>query len=183
MKDRHSIRLKSYDYTAPGWYFVTVCTHQRKLLFGEIEDGKMTLNSMEQVVYKEWINTPKIRENIELDQFVIMPNHLHGIIVLDYTGRGTKRRAPTEEKRYFRKPIAGSLSTIIGAFKSAITKQIHRIKPDISIWQRNFYEHIIRNDKELSKIRKYIMENPLRWELDRSHPQNMNNKFQEKTYV
>jgi REP element-mobilizing transposase RayT len=164
--------------------------HFRKLLFGEVQEGKMIMNFFGEIVYGEWMNTSKLRSNAELDQFVIMPNHLHGIIILDHLdSKGMARHVLTKDKRHFGKPIAGSLSTIIGAFKSSATKQIHKIKPNIPIWHRNFYEHIIGNDHELYEIRKYIVENPLKWvndlveELDRNNPQNLNIKFQEKIYV
>jgi putative transposase len=144
----------------------------------------MKLDLLGQIVYKEWINTSKIRSKVELDQFVIMPNHLHGIIILDdILSKGMARHALTEDKHQFGKPIAGSLSIIIGAFQSAATKQIHKIKPNMSVWHRNFYEHIIRNDEELYNIRKYIIDNPLKWELDTNHPPNLNNKSLETIYV
>ncbi len=124
--DRHhrrSIRLKGHDYGQPGAYFVTVCTRDRECLFEEIVDGEVLLNPVSVAVRDEWLRTAKLRENLELDAFVIMPNHFHGIVVIT-EGRGTARRAPTEQ---FGKPVAHSISTIMRAFKSASTKRINEI--------------------------------------------------------
>lgn len=177
---RRSIRLKDYDYTQNGAYFVSVCTHRRACLFGEIHDGDMVLNSYGMIVQEQWEQTGIVRDNVELDAFVIMPNHVHGIILIvdnndthenrdgDLMRRGLMHQTPTMTKREFSKPIAHSLSTIIGAFKAAVTRHINRLpdSPDHPIWQRNFYEHIIRNEADLNRIREYIIYNPARWETD-----------------
>jgi REP element-mobilizing transposase RayT len=124
----------------------------------------MKLNELGNIVEEEWLKTEKLRKDVELDYYVIMPNHFHGIIINN--SRGTMHRAPTNPK--FGNPISGSLSTIIGAFKAAVTRKINRLikQPVSKIWQRNFYEHIIRNENDLNNIRKYIEFNPLKWELD-----------------
>ncbi len=166
---RRSIRLPEYDYAQPGAYFITVCTHQRACLFGEIVDGEIRLSEMGHMVRDKWKKTQQIRSEIELDQFVIMPNHFHAIIWI-HDGRGTARRAPTGEPTYeqFGKPVAGSIPTIVRAFKSAVTRQInfHRNTPGMPVWQRNYYEHIIRNEAELNAVRDYIANNPQQWALD-----------------
>ncbi|MBE7511262.1 MAG: transposase [Anaerolineales bacterium] len=176
---RRSIRLKHYDYAQNGAYFVTICTHERRCFFGTIRDGEMMVNAWGQIVIEEWEQTAILRPNVALDAFVVMPNHVHGIIVMVDDGRGMMHHAPTDHaptqppdhappKREFSKPIAQSLSTIIGTFKAAVTRRINRL-PNASghsIWQRNYYEHIIRNDDDLIRIREYIETNPSRWQQD-----------------
>ena len=178
--DRHhrrSIRLPGYDYTQPGAYFVTICTHQQEPLFGNVVNGAMVLNEYGQIVEEEWRNTTQLRPYVTLDAHVVMPNHFHGIIWIacDNTGRGTARRgttrrAPTAEQ--FGKPVAGSLPTIVRAFKSAVTKRINELRgtPGAPVWQRNYYEHIVRTERTLDAIRQYVTGNPARWALDRYNP-------------
>jgi REP element-mobilizing transposase RayT len=176
---RHSIRLTGYDYTQPGVYFVTICTHQRECLLGKIVDGLMSINCWGEIVQEEWLRTAILRPGIELGVFVVMPNHFHGIISItsDCRGtelirRGTARRAPTREQ--FGRPIAGSVPTLIRAFKSATTKRINerRGTPGTPVWQRNYYEHIIRKEEALNRAREYIALNPSRWQMDCENPQN-----------
>ncbi len=166
---RRSIRLPEYDYAQPGAYFITICTHQRACLFGKIVDGEMLLNEMGRLVQYEWNKTQQIRPEIELDQFVIMPNHFHAIIWV-HDGRGTARRAPTGEStpEQFGKPVVGSIPTIVRAFKSAVTRQInfYRNTPGMPVWQRNYYERVIRNEVEMNAVREYIVNNPQQWALD-----------------
>jgi putative transposase len=167
--DRRSLRLNGYDYAQAGAYFVTICTQDRACLFGDIVDGEVRLNGYGSAVHEEWLRSAELRQNVELDAFTIMPNHMHGIVVIT-DGRGTARRAPTEQ---FGKPVANSLPTIMRAFKSASTRRINQIQnaPGTHVWQRNYYEHVIRNDRELNRIREYIATNPLKWALDRDNPQ------------
>jgi len=172
---RRSIRLKGYDYTRPGAYFVTISTYQRECLFGKLVDGEMRLNAYGEIVRDEWFKTAQIRPNVLLtaDEFVVMPNHIHGIIwiVDDLETRpvgATRRVAPTATQRP-RGPEPGSIAAIVGSFKSAVAKRINRMRQTrgAAVWQRNYYEHIIRNERALRAIRRYILENPLRWHLDR----------------
>jgi REP element-mobilizing transposase RayT len=176
---RRSIRLKGYDYTSPGAYFVTVCVEDGECMFGDVINGEMELNVYGQIVREEWLRTVELRTNVELDALVVMPNHVHGIIMIvdDGVGRGTARRAPTTEQ--FGRPVSGSLPTIVRAFKSGATKRIneHRATPGATVWQRNYYEHIIRNDADLDRLREYIATNPARWELDQLHPDAPPNRF------
>lgn len=160
---RRSMRLKNYDYTQSGAYFVTVCTHKHWHLFGDIIDSEMHLNQWGEIVAQEWTRTGILRRRVlELDAFVIMPNHFHGIIVL------TNPSPTPAPQRQLGRPISNSLSTIVGAFKAAVTRQINRLqaKPDHPIWQINFYDHIIRSETELNNIRAYIENNPARWDSD-----------------
>jgi len=167
--NRHSLRLQEYDYTREGAYFVTVCLKDRACLFGDISDGKMVLNDAGLTAEKCWKDIPAHFPHIELDEFVVMPNHVHGIIAL-HDGRGTACRAPTVER--FGKSVTGSLPTIIRSFKSAVTKCYNASNNVLGyrIWQRNYYEHVIRDDASLNLIRQYIMDNPSRWAEDEENP-------------
>lgn len=175
---RRSIRLQGYDYTQTGAYFVTICTHNRECLFGKIIDGNINLNDWGNVVVHEWLKTAEIRDKIEMDAWVVMPNHFHGILVIDGCCRGTARRAPTDNRaptttvERYGQPVSGSVPTVIRSFKSAVTKRINEIRqtPGTKLWQRNYWEHIIRNDEEMEHIRNYIINNPIKWELDCFYP-------------
>jgi len=168
---RRSIRLPGYDYAQAGAYFVTLCTHQCEWLFGEVVNGEMQLNAFGCVVEEEWLQTPIIRPYVQLDTFVIMPNHFHGIIVMTDDGRGTAPPCPYYTGQ-FGKPVAGSLPTIMRSYKSAVTKRINALRntPSAPVWQRNYHEHVIRNETALSTIRTYIANNPLHWAADRYNP-------------
>ncbi|MEP9410249.1 MAG: transposase [Candidatus Brocadia sp.] len=173
---RHSIRLRDYDYSQSGAYFVTICSWNRKCLFGEIVNGNMLLNEFGQIVKNEWQHTGIIRLNVELDVFVIMPNHMHGILIIvddNNNRRGVLQYAPTI-KSSFKSP-SKTIGAIIRGFKSSTTKQINQFRntPGIPVWQRNYYEHIIRNDKELTRTREYIINNPLQWQSDENNPMNL----------
>jgi putative transposase len=165
---RRSIRLQSYDYGQDGAYFVTICTHERACLFGTVADGEMVLNTCGCLVEEDWNNLPVWRENVELDAFVVMPNHLHGIVVIqnDRTnGVGTINRAPTGK---FGTMAAGSLSSIVAAYKAGVTRRVNQLRgtPSAPVWQRNYYEHIVRDEADLGRIRSYIEANPSRWRED-----------------
>jgi REP element-mobilizing transposase RayT len=168
---RRSIRLKGYDYSQAGAYFVTVCTQDRACLFGDVVDGAMRLNEVGQIVGACWRMIPGHFPNTELDGFVVMPNHVHGIIVI--TQRNLVRATHASP---LQQPPRGlqcqSISAIIGSFKSAATKRIHALPrfANLPIWQRNYYEHIIRNEESLNHIRQYILDNPAWWAFDRDNP-------------
>ena len=184
---RRSIRLKEYDYSQAGAYFITICTHQREHIFGEIVDGVMEINEFGQIAQEEWLKTALIRGEIDLGEFVIMPNHFHGIIwIVDGRGtarcRGTARRAPTgglgetsadfaPTHEQFGKPVVGSIPTIVRAFKSAVSRRINLAlcTPGNPVWQRNYWEHIIRDDQDLYNAQAYILNNPTQWENDELH--------------
>lgn len=167
---RRSIRLKGHDYSWEGTYFVTICTHNRECLFGDLLDGRTQLNEYGVIAKNEWLKTPQMRNNVIIDEFIVMPNHLHGIIIITGDGGGTVHRAPTVEQ--FGKPVSGSLPTIIRSFKSTVTNQINLLRntPGTPVWQRNYYEHIIRNEDELHHIQEYIINNPFQWQFDRENP-------------
>ena len=160
-----------------GAYFLTICTQGKKCLFGSVVNGEMQLNKYGQVVTECWKWLSKQYPQVILDEWIIMPNHLHGIIVISNDGRGGSRTAPTDTTK--RKP----LGSLIGAFKTVSTKQINKIrgihgKP---LWQRNYFERVVRDEKELSNIREYIFVNPLRWELDNENPDKKTSENKEKT--
>ena len=168
---RRSIRLSNYAYDQAGAYYVTLVTKNRKIIFGEIENGEVILNEYGWIAREEWLKTSEIRTWVSMDAFVIMPNHLHGIIFINEHDKLQKEPVAQPIKREFGKPIAGSLSSIIGQYKSVTTKRINaRRGTKIPVWQRNYYERIVRDQEELDKIRIYIMENPMKWESDRENP-------------
>ena len=164
---RHSIRLAGYDYTQPGAYFITIVTWQRAHLFGEVENGEMKLNPCGQIAYREWFKLikPKALLALKPEEFVVMPNHIHGII-WKLAGPANPAQAPS-----FGKPIARSLGALVGQYKSSVTSSIcnTRYYDDQPIWQRNYFEHIIRDEQELTNIRQYIAENSIRWIEDCYH--------------
>lgn len=167
-KHRRSIRLPEYNYTQSGVYFITICTHKRQCWFGNISEGKVKLNHIGYIVAKLWQGCQKRFNYINIDQFIVMPNHFHGILIIN------NNEHQLSSQRQFSKPISGSLATIIGSFKSAVTRRINTMRktPTPPIWQRNYYERIIRNEQELNNVRQYIINNPLKWELDEENPLN-----------
>ena len=186
---RRSIRLKEYDYAQPGAYFVTICTKQHVCILGNIIDENAELNNFGNIVLICWNRIPKHFQNVALDGCIIMPNHIHAVInIIDSVGAGSPRPETTipintgkkiEHPR--NKNILGketsplrSLGEIIAYFKYQSTKRINKFRqtPGIHVWQRNYYEHIIKNEKELYETRKYIHENPLKWDLDKYNPKN-----------
>jgi REP element-mobilizing transposase RayT len=168
-----SSRLPDWDYTSPGYYFVTICTHKLCPFFGEVVGGYMKLSPIGEIVADEWQRTATIRKIVSLDEWVMMPNHIHGIILLlEHTVETTRRVVSTNTKL---KP--NSLGSIIGQIKSICTKHIRAAGyPDFA-WQARFYDHIIRDDLSLQTIREYIQNNPGEWELDHENPQNIDGRL------
>jgi putative transposase len=185
LRRRGSLRLKGYDYSMAGAYFVTICTQDRACLFGDVAAGAMRLNEAGQMVATLWDGLAARFPSVEIDRFVVMPNHLHGILVLDAdagaatTERATTRVAPTNVDPVGA-PLVGAparLGDVVGAFKSlATTGYIGGVKakgwPEFRgrLWQRNYYEHIIRDEGALNRIRRYVDDNPARWEFDDENP-------------
>ncbi|MCI0595059.1 MAG: hypothetical protein L0Z48_00785 [candidate division Zixibacteria bacterium] len=179
---RRSIRLKEYDYAQAGAYFVTVCTQGREDFFGEIKNGEMVLNGAGKMVQTAWDALPERFPEIELDEFMVMPNHVHGIIVMGgaplvSTVGGAPGEDRTDAKNRAGTRPAPTLGEIVGVFKSITTleyvraiKRCHWPPFPGRLWQRNYFEHIIRNEKTLAKIREYIVNNPQRWRFDRENP-------------
>jgi len=167
---RRTIRLQGYDYSQVGAYYVTIVTYHRDCLFGEIVNDEMILNDFGKIADECWRAIPDHFLFVELGAYVIMPNHVHGIIVITHDRRGTIYRAPAMEK--FGKPTQGSLPTIIRTYKAAVTRRIGRELNATSIWQRNYYEHIIRDEKDLQNKTDYIEANPMLWDKDDNNPRN-----------
>lgn len=176
---RRSIRLQGYDYAQPGAYFVTVCTHHREMLFGEVVNDIVRLNTFGQIVREEWFRSAEIRREIELypDEFVVMPNHIHGIVWIvewDGTNVGASGRSPLHDRPFQRPrgPAPRSLASFVAGFKSAVTRCINHVRGSLgtSVWQRNYWEHVIRTERVLNAIRQYIHANPSRWSFDRYNP-------------
>ncbi len=245
---RRSIRLPGYDYGQTGLYFITICAWQRQCIFGAIEDGEMHLNPVGEIARDEWLRTAKMRRNIDIAEFVIMPNHVHGIIAIgndpdvidsvnandfnnpdgrgtmhrapttesndhgvprnrteksgtptsnrnptiidgsvntnDFNnpdGRGTMHRAPTTESNdhgaphnrteKFGAPTSNTIPTIIRGYKAAVTTQVNILQqsPQCPVWQRNYYENVIRNEADYLRIANYILNNPRNWSEDSLH--------------
>ena len=168
---RQSIRLQGYDYASAGAYFVTICTWQRERLFGEITDGVMELNECGEIVDKCWHALPEHYSYVELDAFSIMPNHMHGIInIIGNVGVGFVRAGlkPAPTRRH-------GLPEIVRALKTFSARSINTLRQTEGrpVWQRNYYEHVIRNEKELYAVRRYIQNNPLNWDKDEDNPVNI----------
>jgi putative transposase len=207
--NRQSIRLRNFDYTSSGAYFVTICSDQREDLFGSIGKNVMYLSGLGEVILETWNAIPAHFSSCEIDEFVVMPNHIHGILWLNVSAQsspfpvGAQHAAPlhvdaqfitaqrdttpthvdaqfdanhrtsktpiTPQYQYIPEPrlvTANSLGAIIRSFKAAVTKQARANNPETKVWQRNYHEHIIRNDSDLERIRTYIHTNPHNWQHD-----------------
>ena len=149
---RKNIRLKKYDYSLPGMYFVTICTARRQCIFGDITEGRMVLNEWGQIVLEELDHLPSHYSSVSIDVNVVMPNHVHVVIWIH------------DDNAMQTRPILGN---IICGFKAGVTRRCHE-----HVWQRGYYEHIIRNEKELQEIRAYIANNPKKWDMDMHNSSN-----------
>jgi REP element-mobilizing transposase RayT len=143
---RRSIRLQGFDYTQPGAYFVTICTHRRQPIFGWVREGAVGLNAVGAIVAEEWLRSAEIRAEVDLDEYIVMPNHLHGIVVIE-------------------KPVGREQSYVGATGRSPL----RRCGLELKVWQRNYYERVIRNDRELNAVRRNIQDNPRRWGQDPHH--------------
>lgn len=175
-KCRRSIRLRQYDYSQPGAYFVTICAHQAfsvKYSFSSVVDDRVVLTEAGSILESEWLRTAEMRRTVMVDTYVLMPNHLHGIIILseDPASNVVVTREVSYRTRQYG-PTPGSVGAIVAGFKAATTSRIrkHLGSDDLQVWQRNYFEHIIRNERALALVREYIAANPLRWTLDRYNP-------------
>ncbi len=162
MGNRRSMRLHQYDYTQSGVYFVTICAYRFRRLFGRIVNGSVQLNSLGRLVEDEWQRTAAVRHYVEIDLYVVMPNHLHGLLFITHNqSEQTLARSASMQ--------SNSLGSIIAQFKSIVTKRSRILASprQMPIWKRNYYDHIVRNERSLERIRNYILENPARWSDDR----------------
>lgn len=178
-KLRKSLRLKEYDYSREGAYFITICIYNRERILGNVTDGKPILNQFGNIVLECWNSLTRRYANIELDKFVVMPNHVHGIIkIIDNVG--AIHELPLQSNKIVERRRM-LIPKVIGYFKMNAAKQINimRNTSGIPFWQYNYYEHIIRNVDKLNKIREYIQNNPLKWHLDRENPERTGNDLLE----
>ncbi|MGI2902330.1 transposase [Tolypothrix sp. VBCCA 56010] len=166
---RRSIRLRGYDYSLIGAYFVTICTQYRECCLGNLVDGDMKFTLRGAIAYRFWFQIPDRFPNVELDEFIVMPNHIHGIIVITDKSTGAGGAEEGGETPPLRKPTLGQ---IVAYYKYQTTKIINQIDdtPGHRVWQRNFYDRIIRREQALHTIRQYIITNPNRWVKDPHNP-------------
>jgi REP element-mobilizing transposase RayT len=170
------------NHYQPGSYFVTICTRDRECLFGHMVNGEMRLNDAGEIARRCWEEIPDHFPSVELDAFVIMPNHVHGITVIHRRGEASAipPHVSEEQPRSDASPLQqrpngtqpGSLSAIVQNFKSISTRRMNAARGmlRVPVWQRNYYEHVIRNEDELKAIREYILGNPARWNEDENNP-------------
>ena len=179
---QNKYRIKSnrrpfWDYSRFGWYFITVCTQHKEHYFGEIVDGEIQLNEMGKIVNDELLKTTQIRKNVQLDEFIVMPNHVHVIIIITHKYNAdpnveTRCSVSLPKGGEFSKPISGSLSMTINYFKGSVKRIANQNNISFQ-WQSNYYDHIIRNDDDLKRIQQYIDENPQNWDRDRNNPEGL----------
>lgn len=178
LPNRRSVRFPDYDYTQPGAYFITIVTLNRACIFGEVSEGMVLLTPLGNIVAYEWQRLNIRFAHIQLGEWVVMPNHLHGIINLIDRHPGisfakeTNKENDRSSHESFGVPIKGSIPTIIRSFKSSVTRRYQEISRNHlgKIWHRNYYEHIIRNENDLKRIHEYIEDNPRKWEEDEEFP-------------
>ncbi len=166
---RRSIRLPFYDYGQNGAYFVTVCAAKRRCVFGAVDSDQVRLSTLGRIVAEEWLRTPDIRTGVAIDVIVVMPNHTHAVVVLMNENSQPEEDSPGS----FASPRR-TLGSIVRGFKASVTTRWNTYcgSPGSRIWQRGYYEHVIRNDESLAEIREYIQGNPVRWMEDEENPRN-----------
>jgi putative transposase len=164
---RRSIRLPAFDYSQTGQYFVTICAFEMRCIFGKVEERKVRLSAVGEIAREFWLRIPQHFREVTVEPFVIMPNHLHGILTIR---RRARHAVPLQEEHHpegFRKPVEGSVPTIIRSYKSAVTRRIREAPGSrtMDVWQSNYFERVLRDGKEFGDASRYILENPLRWQL------------------
>ncbi len=170
---RRSIRLRGADYSDSGAYFITMCAAKQKSIFGKIENGRTVLNPLSEIIRACWIGIPQHFAHASIKEFIVMPNHLQGIVTLSVGARYIvpfDREARTPER--FQKPVKGSIPTIVRTFKAAVARQARKELgiDGRSIWQRNYFERVLREGQDYADVSRYIVENPMRWEWDEENP-------------
>ena len=170
-----SARHPDWDYSQDGYYFVTICTKNREEFFGKIINEEIQLSEIGKIVWKFWREIPKHFPFVKLDESIVMPNHVHGILIIENpveTRHGVSLQQP-QNKNQFSRPITGSVSVIVNHFKGSVTRWCRKNNRNYFQWQSRFYDHIIRNNLSLNRIREYIRINPERWEEDCNNPKNI----------
>ncbi len=177
-------RLQKYDYSQNGMYYVTICTHDKKCYFGKIEDDKMVLNEFGKIVEKFWLEIPKHYQNVIIDEFIIMPNHIHGIIIIkcdhDIVVKNTvvTEQCSVTTMKNGKTVNYGLLSKIIMSYKNIITKVVRNKSNSHNFqWQRSYYDHVIRNEQSLEKVREYILFNSSNWKKDKFKIESIDKKL------
>ncbi len=148
---RKSPRLRGYDYAEPGFYFLTICAHARRCIFGKIENARLVPSRLGLAVQQCWNSIPAHSPGVETDGFILMPNHLHGIIRIV-------------------QPNSYSVSGVVGLFKAAVTRSSRTFNENTTIWQRSFHDRVIRTENSLFALRQYILDNPEQWHADELNP-------------
>jgi putative transposase len=169
---RKSLRLPTRDYSQAGSYFVTICTHQKKCVLGSVESARVQLSRVGEIVRATWNGLPERFPRVVLDELVIMPNHLHAILTLVVEGLAHARSVNMSKMPAARRVVHFSLPDIIGAFKSISTIHVNRLlnSRGSPLWQKSYFEHVIRSGEDLKNAQRYILENPLKWSLDEENP-------------
>jgi REP element-mobilizing transposase RayT len=164
LPNRRSVRLPNYDYATPGGYFITICTQNRNVLF---DDARLRA-----IVETAWEDIPNHHPDVEIDDFVVMPNHVHGVLFLAAAEPKQARAQQVAPLRQTAIRVApGALGAIVRAFKARVTRDVRAaLGSDVTVWQRNYHEHVIRHESALRRIRQYIVDNPERWEADAENP-------------
>ncbi|HXN99491.1 MAG TPA: transposase [Candidatus Acidoferrales bacterium] len=177
MPNRRTVRIKTFDYAQPAAYFITICADGHRKIFGDIIAGKMSLNAIGTIVNESWLELTRHFPNIRLAAHVVMPNHVHGIVsIQDWPERNVRTTSADASVgsavSSTRGSVPGSIPTIARSFKSAVSKKARRLlhKPSLRVWQRGYYEHIIRDQDDFEKTCEYIRLNPARWNLDDENP-------------
>jgi len=161
VRERKRNRLKNYDYSQEGYYFVTICTKDREEFFGNVKEGSMNLSRYGEIAHDFWAGVPAHFENVGIDEFSVMPNHIHGILIIEENVVGNAYM------RSLRNRTKMLLSKIIQQYKASVTRKINSLEGGLHFgWQKSFYDHVIRNDRSLDNLRRYLIDNPLKWELD-----------------
>jgi putative transposase len=169
MYRKQPLRVKMFDYRTAGYYFVTVCTANRICCLGDCLEDRIILSPLGKIVQDCWEKIGQHNAHVQVDQFVVMPNHVHGILVFN------DREISQTTRRCSVNSLSGSLASVIGSFKSASTRLGRdMLNPELSLWQARYYEHVIRTEKALGKIRNYVSNNPVYWYLDELNPNHRN---------
>lgn len=193
MRERKKNRLRDYDYSKSGYYFITVCTQNREDWFGAIKSGIMHLSEFGEVARSFWLEISEHFKEIRTDEFSVMPNHLHGILIIERKMVGNAYMRSNQKNTYMRSNQRNAymhslqdktkmlLSKVIQQYKASVTHKIKDLQNGFQ-WQRSFYDHVIRNEGELFRIREYIQNNPLKWDLDRENPSSDNFDLEHDRY-
>ena len=171
IKERINLRLRDYDYSQRGGYFVTVCVKNMECVLGKVVNEKMELSRTGEIASKYWMDISNHFNSVEIDEFVVMPNHVHGIIMINglvgagFTPAHAARNLGKLVENWATARVSPTLSQVIGSYKSLTTNKVHNENlHNGKLWQRSFYDRVIRSDEELNRVREYILNNPVKWE-------------------